>query len=194
MKAASQPILMIPNLPQKAKNKFESYQQLSFDQPRNMTKKKQVPKVTPAKTPVDTTEIDDLFSVFSSSAKKAKTSQVDEKTQTPEDVDADVGKASLSDDSLIDDEDLEAVEEQEDLQESSTPATKGTRYDPNRDDFSLPTASNPAKDDDFFDSRGLKRKARALTEDGLPIYTPAELRIGMGGGTDLCPFECNCCF
>ena len=30
--------------------------------------------------------------------------------------------------------------------------------------------------------------------DGLPIYDWDELRIGQGGGTDLCPFDCNCCF
>ncbi|CAM9289778.1 unnamed protein product, partial [Discosporangium mesarthrocarpum] len=31
-------------------------------------------------------------------------------------------------------------------------------------------------------------------EDGLPIYTWESLRIGQGGGTDLCPFDCDCCF
>ncbi|GAA5824977.1 hypothetical protein JCM11251_006047 [Rhodosporidiobolus azoricus] len=42
----------------------------------------------------------------------------------------------------------------------------------------------------FMDSRGTRKK----TEDGLPIYDEAELRIGLGGGTELCPFDCDCCF
>lgn len=32
------------------------------------------------------------------------------------------------------------------------------------------------------------------TEEGWRIYTPEELNIGKGGDTDLCPFDCNCCF
>ncbi|GAA5993474.1 hypothetical protein JCM11641_002669 [Rhodosporidiobolus odoratus] len=42
----------------------------------------------------------------------------------------------------------------------------------------------------FMDSRGTRRK----TDDGLPIYDTAELRIGLGGDTELCPFDCDCCF
>jgi Eukaryotic protein of unknown function (DUF1764) len=30
--------------------------------------------------------------------------------------------------------------------------------------------------------------------EGLPIYSWDALRIGQGGGTDLCPFDCDCCF
>lgn len=37
-------------------------------------------------------------------------------------------------------------------------------------------------------------KSRKYTPDGLPIYTMEELNIGKGGNTDLCPFDCNCCF
>jgi hypothetical protein len=47
-------------------------------------------------------------------------------------------------------------------------------------------------DDNFADSRGLKRKK---TEDGLNVYNTEELSIGLDGGdTDLCPFDCQCCF
>ncbi|CTQ40839.1 hypothetical protein BMR1_03g01200 [Babesia microti strain RI] len=35
---------------------------------------------------------------------------------------------------------------------------------------------------------------RKYTVDGLPIYTYEDLNIGKGGGTDACPFDCNCCF
>ncbi len=31
-------------------------------------------------------------------------------------------------------------------------------------------------------------------DEGLPIYSWDSLRINKGGGTDLCPFDCNCCF
>jgi hypothetical protein len=29
---------------------------------------------------------------------------------------------------------------------------------------------------------------------GLPVYKAAILKVGEGGGTDLCPFDCDCCF
>lgn len=38
-------------------------------------------------------------------------------------------------------------------------------------------------------------KERKVTEDGFKIYTEEELKLnGKGGGTDLCPFDCDCCF
>ena len=33
-----------------------------------------------------------------------------------------------------------------------------------------------------------------LTEEGWTIYTPEELQIGKGGDTDMCPFDCDCCY
>ncbi|BGP00961.1 DUF1764 family protein [Rhodotorula toruloides] len=42
----------------------------------------------------------------------------------------------------------------------------------------------------FMDSRGNRKR----TEDGLPIYSEAELKIGFGGDTPLCPFDCECCY
>ncbi|EKX72119.1 conserved hypothetical protein [Theileria equi strain WA] len=32
------------------------------------------------------------------------------------------------------------------------------------------------------------------TIDNLPVYTMEELNIGKGGDTELCPFDCDCCF
>ena len=29
---------------------------------------------------------------------------------------------------------------------------------------------------------------------GLPVYKTHLLQVGKGGGTDLCPFDCDCCF
>lgn len=39
-----------------------------------------------------------------------------------------------------------------------------------------------------------KAKPIRYTEDGLRIYTAEELKIGQGGDTADCPFDCNCCF
>ncbi|SPO25457.1 uncharacterized protein UTRI_03123_B [Ustilago trichophora] len=44
--------------------------------------------------------------------------------------------------------------------------------------------------DEFTDSRGTTRKR---TEDGLRIFTAEELKLGQGGDTPDCPFDCQCC-
>ena len=31
-------------------------------------------------------------------------------------------------------------------------------------------------------------------ESGLPVYKAHLLKVGEGGGTPLCPFDCDCCF
>jgi hypothetical protein len=31
-------------------------------------------------------------------------------------------------------------------------------------------------------------------ETGFPVYKAHLLKVGDGGGTPLCPFDCNCCF
>lgn len=31
-------------------------------------------------------------------------------------------------------------------------------------------------------------------DSGLPIYSAEQLKMGGGGGTALCPFDCDCCF
>lgn len=138
-----------------------------------------------------TNEIDDLFSVFVGT--KNRENNLSEKKD-----------ATLLENTEVSQVDLEGLEEEECEEEcneefNEDTIVKGTAYDPKKDDFStssaLPSLSSSSPADlDFFDSRGLKRKTRALTEDGLPIFTPKELKIGFGGGTDLCPFECNCCF
>eukprot|EP00598_Pedospumella_elongata_P012966 CAMPEP_0184989332 /NCGR_PEP_ID=MMETSP1098-20130426/27954_1 /TAXON_ID=89044 /ORGANISM="Spumella elongata, Strain CCAP 955/1" /LENGTH=138 /DNA_ID=CAMNT_0027514309 /DNA_START=81 /DNA_END=497 /DNA_ORIENTATION=+ len=35
---------------------------------------------------------------------------------------------------------------------------------------------------------------RIDAESGLPVYKAHLLKVGEGGGTPLCPFDCNCCF
>lgn len=32
------------------------------------------------------------------------------------------------------------------------------------------------------------------TKEGYKIYKPEELKMGRGGGSDLCPFDCECCY
>ncbi|KAK9904167.1 hypothetical protein WJX75_005718 [Coccomyxa subellipsoidea] len=46
--------------------------------------------------------------------------------------------------------------------------------------------------DDFFGSG--PGKARRKDADGFTIYTEDELKVGKGGKTPLCPFDCECCF
>lgn len=173
----------------------------------NMTHSK---KVKPSKAtqkvvvPKDSAEIDDLFSVLS----RKKLSVVTVEKATKEDVKKEEKKKLLTKkmSAEVTLSDLEGLDEDEDNFDESDDADNvdlahGTAFDPKKDDHfpvasvTVTTAAPCHTDDsDFFDSRGLKRKTRALTEDGFPIFTPNELKIGMGGGTDLCPFDCNCCY
>jgi|LauGreSBDMM110SN_4_FD.fasta_scaffold81688_1 hypothetical protein len=49
--------------------------------------------------------------------------------------------------------------------------------------------------DDLFGGEA-KKGARKRTEEGYAIYTEDELNLAnnKGGDTDLCPFDCDCCF
>lgn len=159
-------------------------------------KKVEKPVVNNKKTVKDSTEIDDLFSKLSSTKKPVTTAAF----KLPEEAREKDGHPERKEEVTLSElEDLEDCEEDDDCLvegEEDEVIVKGTAYDPKKDDIFPATSSTAQKGDDldFFDSRGLRRKTRALTEDGLPIYTPKELKIGMGGGTDLCPFDCNCCF
>ena len=42
--------------------------------------------------------------------------------------------------------------------------------------------------------REKKQKARKRTEEGYRIFHEDELKINRGGGTPLCPFDCQSCF
>ena len=39
-----------------------------------------------------------------------------------------------------------------------------------------------------------KHANRKYTEEGFKIYSTEELKIGQGGDTADCPFDCECCF
>lgn len=144
----------------------------------------------PQKAKVDTTEIDDLFSVFQQK-KPATEAKAEPAEKEPETESLDENEDISTSETDYDEDSGDEVSGPED----SVPLKKGIPYDANRDDFAVQdSGAKSDEDSDFFDSRGRKRKARPLTEDGLPIYTTKELRIGLGGDTDLCPFDCNCCY
>lgn len=147
---------------------------------------KKVEKITGTFVKKDSAEIDDLFDILSKSKKSKTISE-----RNPELVSLTETNTLLKSLDQKDEEYSDVFESATEDESSHTEIFKGTPYNPSRDDF-VPTLQNI--DSDFFDSRGLRRKTRALTEDGLPIFTPKELKIGLGGGTDLCPFDCNCCF
>ncbi|KAJ1926565.1 hypothetical protein IWQ60_003681 [Tieghemiomyces parasiticus] len=50
----------------------------------------------------------------------------------------------------------------------------------------------PPDDDGFFDTRG--RRSKRQTEDGLPLFSLDDLKIGQGQDTPDCPFDCECCY
>jgi hypothetical protein len=141
-------------------------------------------------------EVDDLFATLQAAKKEKVAAEQKPATKT-----APIEPRSQSDVSEIEEDEEVNVFSDEDLENelgsegSSTTLKKGLAYNAQVDDFDpLDRTPTGEDDDDFFDSRGKKRKSRALTEDGLPIFTPKELKIGLGGDTDLCPFDCNCCF
>ncbi|EOB12653.1 hypothetical protein NBO_386g0010 [Nosema bombycis CQ1] len=50
------------------------------------------------------------------------------------------------------------------------------------------------EDLDEDDLKYLTNKSDRKFIDGLPIYTVEELKIGKGGDTEDCPFDCDCCY
>jgi hypothetical protein len=66
-----------------------------------------------------------------------------------------------------------------------TKPTKSTKPD---------KTAQPRPKDEIGDTRGKKKKARPLTDDGLPIFTAEEMGLNKGGDTADCPFDCSCCF
>ena len=53
-----------------------------------------------------------------------------------------------------------------------------------------------ARDAALKEAQTNAKQPRRYTEDGLPIYTEAELKLDnpKAGTTPLCPFDCDCCF
>ncbi|GIX65373.1 uncharacterized protein BcabD6B2_48080 [Babesia caballi] len=57
-----------------------------------------------------------------------------------------------------------------------------------------PLFALPAKAKEDYTQVPVSGTVRKRTEDNLPVYTVEELNIGKGGGTELCPFDCHCCY
>lgn len=66
----------------------------------------------------------------------------------------------------------------------------------NKDDKAQVAGSKTKVDGSKDDIFGQETKTnRKKTEEGYAIYTEDELNMGkQGGNTDLCPFDCDCCF
>ncbi|CAK63756.1 unnamed protein product (macronuclear) [Paramecium tetraurelia] len=45
----------------------------------------------------------------------------------------------------------------------------------------------------FQNSKQEQSKTK-YTEEGYKVYSTDDLKIGKGGNTNLCPFDCECCF
>ena len=46
----------------------------------------------------------------------------------------------------------------------------------------------------FSQDKQPEAKPVRFDEDGLPIYKEDDLKINQGGWTEMCPFDCDCCF
>jgi hypothetical protein len=57
-----------------------------------------------------------------------------------------------------------------------------------------PKTKSGSSSDPFALSANQGKNSLDFTEEGWKVYTPAELNIGKGGDTELCPFDCDCCF
>jgi hypothetical protein len=58
--------------------------------------------------------------------------------------------------------------------------------------FSLQMPRQIGTRDDLF---GIESAERKKTAEGWNIYSEKELKLNeAGSGTDLCPFDCDCCF
>ncbi|KAF4723911.1 hypothetical protein FOZ63_008614, partial [Perkinsus olseni] len=75
----------------------------------------------------------------------------------------------------------------------STSTSTKTKDTPNEQQPAAPSRPQGSADDPL----GLGNRAggdRKRTEEGYKIYTEEELKIGQGGNTPDCPFDCWCCF
>lgn len=67
------------------------------------------------------------------------------------------------------------------------------RYVPGQSDKRMKTAT--LDDDAFADTRGARAARKKV--DGLNVYGEEELNLHLnklGGNTEFCPFDCNCCW
>ncbi|KAJ1963717.1 hypothetical protein GGI12_001879 [Dipsacomyces acuminosporus] len=121
-------------------------------------------------------EIDDIFAAKPTSSKPKATSEIDDiftkKAQQPKPQQAEETKDKFA-------------------QKKPKPVTVVDATAADRIS-SVQQKQPPPKDDNFADSRGKQSK---YTDDGLRVFYMDDLHIGEGeGDTELCPFDCDCCF
>ncbi|GFR45278.1 hypothetical protein Agub_g6386 [Astrephomene gubernaculifera] len=77
-------------------------------------------------------------------------------------------------------------------QESAAEKRAAEDAEPKDDAPSKKPRVEGSKDDIFGEATG---KGRKRTEEGYAIYSEEELGLAKkGGDTDLCPFDCDCCY
>ncbi|RCI04648.1 hypothetical protein CU098_012993 [Rhizopus stolonifer] len=141
--------------------------------------KKTTKETKPKKAITD--DIDDIFS-----GKATKSLEKKEQKKLPKKSKKDTKK----EESEEEEEEELSKEQAEKVQEvvfAELAAVKNSKPSTKKRPVPLPSA-----DEDFGDSRGLKKTNRT-TEDGYPLYDVKDLNIGNGLDTPDCPFDCNCC-
>jgi hypothetical protein len=132
------------------------------------------------------TEIDEIFAT-----KKNKKSLTENLRDDKEEKESKVKSEKLRKPFKNDDQETEKICQQVKIAKSSI---KSSKENSNQEAKSASKRNSSVLDDDLFnDPRGTKSKRR-YTEDGLPIYSIEELVSQEGGDTELCPFDCKCCY
>lgn len=156
--------------------------------PQNQEKK---PKM------VDTSEIDDIFNT-KKIASATKEEPVSKKRKADKKDTSDKPKKVAKKNESDENEESEESEEEEEFVEQDFKKVQEVVF------AELAAVKNankgnkkqhviPPLDDNFGDSRGIKKTNRT-TEEGYPLYDVKDLNIGLGKDTPECPFDCQCCF
>ncbi|KAI8049423.1 uncharacterized protein B0P05DRAFT_592113 [Gilbertella persicaria] len=142
--------------------------------------KKTTKETKPKKAITD--DIDDIFS-----GKATKSLEKKEQKKLPKKSKKDTKKEESEEEEEEEELSKEQAEKVQEVVFAELAAVKNSKPSTKKRPVPLPSA-----DEDFGDSRGLKKTNRT-TEDGYPLYDVKDLNIGNGLDTPDCPFDCNCC-
>lgn len=161
------------------------------------------------KPAVSVSDIDDLFATATKKAKFSASSIIPNKSQgknkeLSKKRDRRERDASDSDEEGIDNGDdgdyvsdseeddggWEPIDDDEDEDSRHPNAGGGKSFIPGDPQYGI-IKSNSSRPAIINPEAPVERIDRA---SGLPVYKAHLLKIGEGGGTPLCPFDCNCCF
>lgn len=151
---------------------------------------------------LDTSEIDDIFNTkkITSTSSSTSTEQATKKRKADSDTLSKPKKKAKETEIEEEEQDSKKVEEVVFAELAAVKSEKKTQKKP----------VVPPSDDDFGDSRGLKKPSNKdlrayftslliifvlarTTEEGYPLYDIKDLNIGLGKDTPECPFDCQCC-